>query len=321
MPTLSRIPRTLLGRIGATVVFVALALAGAGAAHAASPAAATPRPDYREYNAFLKRYVVVVSKKDEPFDTRFDYEQLYVDENIYGHGTSERLGAIRASLLAVPSAQMSAKDRQAWALNLYDFLVLERATLKLIVPNRKYLRFKSVDEMNFGEGHFFDAPVVKLGSHDYSIAEFERRFVYGDTASEMTEGRQRAGDPRWCMALCRGMKGGPPVLPWAFSGDSLDAQLDRAARITLALPRFLRADAATKSLQISDYFAQARADLGGDLSGIKALVARLGPPAARTVAHDSKCVMAPVTMPVDRLLDQFERPKAAAPAADPKTKS
>jgi hypothetical protein len=31
--------------------------------------------------------------------------------------------------------------------------------------------------------------------------------------------------------------------------------------------------------------------------------------------------MAPVTMPVDRLLDQYDRPKAAAPATDPKTKS
>ena len=319
MLTIQAVFHTLRARLGAALAPTLLAATLAGAAHAGTPA--TPQPDYREWSALLRRYVVVVAKKDAPYDTRFDYEQLYVDENIFGHGVSARLSAIRAALLAVPPGQMNARDYAAWTLNLYDFLVIERATLKLIVPNRKFLRFKSVDEMNFGVGHFFDAPAVNLGGRDYSIAEFERRFVYGDTTSEMIQPRQKPGDPRWALALCRGMIGGPPVLPWAFSGDSLDAQLDRAARISLALPRFLRADAATNSLQVSDYFAASRAELGGDLSGIRPLVARLGPAAARRIARDPKCSMAPATMPVNRLLDQYERPKALAPGADGKTKS
>ena len=93
-----------------------------------------------------------IAEKGEPFDTRFDYEQLYVDEGIFGRGVSSKLSAIRDAMLAVPPDQMSEKDRTAWKLNLYEFLVLEQATLHLIVPNRKYLRFDSVDEMNFSVG-------------------------------------------------------------------------------------------------------------------------------------------------------------------------
>ena len=287
---------------------------------AASSVPATARPDYSAWSALLQKYVVVVSSKGEPYDTRFDYEQLYVDEGIFGRGVSSRLSAIRHAMLAVPPDQMSEKDRTAWKLNLYEFLVLEQATLHLIVPNRKYLRFDSVDEMNFSVGGFFDSPVVNLGGRDYSIAEYERRVLYADTTTELSESRKCSGDPRWALALSRGIRGGPPVLPWAFSGDSLDAQLDRAARIALALPRFVKVDVAAKAIALSEYFAASRADYGGDLSGVRLVLAKLGPPAARSVAKDANGVIQPTTMPVDRKLDQYPRPKQAAPVAE-KSKS
>lgn len=274
-----------------------------------------PRPDYSTLRDVLRRYTVTISGKGEPLETRFDYEQFYVDEKIYGVGVSPTLKRIREDLLAVAPSAMTPAERTAWALNMHRFLVLERITLHLLVPNRKYLRYSSIDEMNYGEGRFLEAPVLTVDGHTYSIAEFERRVIYGDTATTMLEARARAGDPRIALALTRGTTGEPPPLPWVFTGDSLEAQLDRAARITLALPRFVKADEKSRTIQLSNYFFENRADYNGSLDGVRPLLAKLGSGAVKTVAKDAKCVISPVTMPVTRKLDQYERPKQMAPEA------
>ena len=298
--------RRLLPLLATALLVPALALA----------APQGPTVDTSGLSDLLRRYTVVVSRPGEPYDTRFDYEQLYVDERIYGHNESRTLSGIRDQLLSVDPADMSPADRTAWALNLYRFMVIERITLHLLVPNRKFLRYQSVDQMAYGEGRFFDAPVLTLDGRTYSLDAFERRMVYGDTATDLMEPRARAGDPRLMFALSRGIAGGPPPLPWVFSGDSLSAQLDRATRIALALPRIARADESTRSLRFSEYVWPFRADYGGALTGLKPLAAKLGSGAIRSIARDAKGSVQTFTMPVDRQLDQVIRPKPVAPVPE-----
>ena len=44
------------------------------------------------------------------------------------------------------------------------------------MPNRRFLRYRSVNEMLTPDGKFFEAKVVTLGGQQYSIADFERAF-------------------------------------------------------------------------------------------------------------------------------------------------
>src|SRR4029077_9118946 len=139
-------------------------------------------------------------------------------------------------------------ERTAWALNTYNFLVVERMTLYLLVPGRKFMRFDSPKEINHDDGPFFGAPVVKLDGKSYSLRGFERRFVYGDTTADpMDNGlsvREKPADPRLAFAVCKASLGTGPLLPWVYRADSLEKQLDRSTRMAPAPPPCAHADCA-----------------------------------------------------------------------------
>jgi hypothetical protein len=92
----------------------------------------------------------------------------------------------------------------------------------------------------------------------HSLTGFERRFVYGDTASNAsadgTAPREKGGDPRLQFGLCKAAMCSGLITPWVFRADSLDLQLDRATRLALALPRWIRFDEASSTFMASNRF-------------------------------------------------------------------
>lgn len=286
----------------------------------AAPALAQA-PDYSGWQALLDRYLVRTGGgKSQPADTRFDYEQLYVDESIWSKKRSDRLDQVRAQLLAATPSALDGNARLAWAINTYNFLVVERATLLLLVPRRQFQRYESVDQMTSPDGMFFDAQVAKVEGRSYSMAEFERRFVYGDS-TPVIEPRRLAGDPRLMFALCRGSIGGPPLAPRAFRPESLQAQLDQAARTALAHPRMAAPDVAAKKLLVCNYLGERLVDFGGSAAGILPFLEKHAPPALRSFIRREKVTGVTRFTPVDPKLNQFPRPKPTPPqpAAAPKS--
>lgn len=295
--------RVLLAMLAGTLMGIAaLALASP-----ASAADAATRPDFSGYQRLLSRYVVPLGGKGDPYDARFDYEQLYVDERIWTLKRSDRLDQVRAQLLATPPSRFSDPDRRAWQINLYNFLVIERATLDLLVPNRQFLRVKSVDEINVSEGGFFDRLLVEIEGEPYSLARFERAVIHGDSGPSY-EPRTAVSDPRLMFALVSAMAGDPPILPWAFHGDSLEAQLDRATRIGTALPRIVRADPKANRLELSNLFFDHRMDFGG-LEHVRAWLERHADRDVRRAIGKLPQGFAPTYFEVDRALNQVERKK------------
>lgn len=294
----------------------------AGPALAAGPAPATgPGPDYSGWQALLDRYAVRVGGgKGATADVRFDYEQLYVDDGVWTKRASARLDAVHARMFAVPPSAMDERTRRAWAINAYNFLVVERATLNLLVPRRQFQRYTSVDQMVTLDGPFFDAPVVEVEGRRWSIAEFERRFVYADS-TPLAEPRTRPADPRLLFALCRGSLGGPSLHPRAFRPESLEAQLDLVTRASLERPAMASWDAATRSLVVSNLIAQRRLDFGDAPSGIVRFLEKYGPGPLRSAIRREKVTDVARFAPVDPTLNQFERPKPAPPTEAPGTKS
>lgn len=287
------------------------------AACAAAPARAQA-PDYSGWQSLLDRYVVRLEGKNQPADTRFDYEQLYVDEGIWTKKRSTRLESVHAQLFSVSPSALDDRARLAWAINAYNFLVIERATMLLLVPRRQFQRYDAVSQMTSADGSFFEALVAQVEGRSYSMAEFERRFVYGDT-TPMIEPRRAARDPRRMFALCRASLGGPPLAPRAFRPESLEVQLDLAARTALALSRTATVDPASKKLVVSAYLGERIVDFGGTQSGIVTFLSRYGPSALRSAIKREKLADVARFTTVDPMLNQFLRPKPPPPAPAPKS--
>jgi len=300
-------------RTGALAVLLAFTLC--------APAARADEPDYSNLSGFLHKYLVIPHEKGKPWDSRFDYEQLYVDEGIWTKHRSEVLSALHTELLAVDPAAMSPAERTAWAINTYNFLVIERMTLYLLVPGRKFLRYDSPKQLNRDDGPFFGAPVAKLDGKDYSLTGFERRFVYGDTTADPADNgtltRAKPGDPRLMFAVCKGALCTGPLQPWVYRADSLEQQLDRAVRAALALPAYVRVDEKTGELAATNRFFEERCDFGGnELPGVLPFLKKHGSLATQRLIAARKLTRVSRYFEPDWKLNQYDRPKPKPPVPD-----
>lgn len=269
--------------------------------------ASATAPDYADYQKLLDHYLVRLEPANPTTDTQFDYERLCVEERVPSTRRSATLAKIRAQLLAVDPATLAPDDRTAWAINTYNFLVIERATLNLLVPRKRLTRFKSVDDIRTAEGTFFATPMVTVGGLNLTLAEFERRIVYGDT-TPVHEGRTRAADPRLSLALCSGHMGDPPLAMRAYRGESLEAQLTQAARTALAQKRFVLLHEDTNRLDVADYLAQRRLDFGGSVDAIVPFVERYGPEGVKKAIRKNKITRIMLLIPMNRSLNQWPHP-------------
>jgi hypothetical protein len=275
-------------------------------------------PDFRDYQSLLDKYVVRIGEKGQPLDTRFDYEQLYVDEKIWTLKRSPLLEQIHAQLLAAKPSAMKPAERLAWALNTYNFLVIEQVTVNLILPPKRnhpfsFIRYTSVDQIRKPQSGFFTTPLADVEGRSYTLESFERRFVYGDTSSGSGT-RAPLADPRVRFAINPGRIGSPPLLPYAFHADSLDHQLDRVTRTALALPRFVTVQVYPPLLLVSDWLSRDPGDFGGTPQGMLAFVRKYGP---RSLAEDlKKANLTSVSryMQTDPKLNQKDHPKVVMPA-------
>ena len=277
-------------------------------------------PDYSGWQALLKRYVRVVQTKGQPWDSRFDYAQLYVDEGIWTKHRADSLALIHTGLLSVSPGDMKPHERTAWAINTYNFLVIERMTVNLLVPRRQFMRFDSPKQVNTDAGLFFVAPVATIEGREYSLGGFERRFVYGDTSADpLVDGmlaREKPGDPRIAFALCKASYCTGPLVPWAYRADSLDAQLDRAARIALALPTYLKPDPVAGTLTATNMFFEARVDFGGpELPELMPFLLKHAPLAVRRLIVAKKLARPTMFFEPSWKLNQWDMPKPKLPNA------
>ena len=291
-------------------------------------------PDYSGWSDLLHRYLKVLhgapagGGSGKPWDSRFDYEQLYIDEGIWAKRRADGLATLHTQLLSVAPSEMTPAERTAWAINAYNFMVVERMTLYLLVPGRRFLRYDSPKQVNRDEGTFFAGPVANVEGKSYSLRGFERRFVYGDTTADPADNgllpREQAGDPRLAFALCKASLCSGPLLPWVYRADSLEKQLDRAARIALALPAYVRADEKTGELAATNRFFDERADYGGnELPGVVPFLKKYGSLATRQLITTHKLSRVSRFFEPDWKLNQFDHPApklpGAAEAAPPKS--
>lgn len=244
-------------------VAVLALLALASAAPAATPARrAPPAPkqqlDFSLYQELLTQHVWTVSEPGSPLETRFNYEGFH-DEK----GRAERTFHIRKQFLSVDPTGLDVKNRRAWAINFYNFMVIENITDNLLIPGKKRQRYLSVRDIKLGGEDFFKHKVVKIDTVRYSLDDFEKHFLFDDFDRKPGATPPATLDPRIHFAVVCGAIGCPPLQPRAFRADSLAHHLDSATRQALAHPAHLIFTPGINNVRLSALFFWYGADFGG----------------------------------------------------------
>ena len=258
-------------RCGIQMFVSIVALCVAAAVSGAPAVAQSVPPDFSGYQRLLNDYLVLVSLPGAPLETRVDYFKLHDSA-----GRAERMLSVRAALLAVTPASLEPAQRRAWAINTYNFLVIDLATTHLIsrqvgvdmkARGVMGIAHRSVRHMHIKGLGFFGVPVARIDGREYNLDQFERTFVFDTPALAAAGSKPKAPartlDPRAHFALVCGAMGCPPLQPRAFLAESLDAQLDHATRDALANPKHLSWDPDLKRLAASSVFSWHEADFGG----------------------------------------------------------
>ncbi len=221
------------------------------------PARPTP-PEWPLYQELLNDHLWTTSEPGEPLETRFNYEKFY-DEP----GRAERCWRIRSQFLSVDPAKLDERHRLAWAIDFYNYLVIEQITDHLLIPNKKRQRWTTVPDIKLdGEG-LFEHPLVRIDTTTYSLQAFADHFVFAGYDRKSGGPPPKSLDPRAHFALVDGAVGSPPLQQRAYRSDSLDLQLDRAVRASLASPHHWNPVAGARAVQLSAIFFRYAPDFGG----------------------------------------------------------
>ena len=166
---------------------------------------------------------------------RVDYDKL-------SSAYAEKLITWLASASKVDAMALGDKDRLAYFINVYN------ATMLKAVIDHDIKTFKPND----ADFKVFKDPLVKLKTGVVSLDELENKII-----------RPTFNDPRVHAALVCGAVSCPPLLNHAYSGNSLDQQLDDNVSRWLSDPARNQVDDAGRVLKLSSIFDWFAADFGG----------------------------------------------------------
>jgi hypothetical protein len=269
----------LLGRgsgFGVVLLFAALPAAAQPAAQPPPPQPVLLDTPYApaNYAWILKEYVLVRDLPDGGFVTRFDYQGLFSKPGQEGMRTN-----IRNEFLAADPGTFDPATLAAWAVNAYNFFILDLVEGNLLTPDGEILT--SVSKVGAGNFAVFDEPRYRIGEETLSLNQFERRFLF--------EGWDKKGkrppelDPRRHFAIVCGAVGCPPLWPSPVTPQELNLTLDRMTRNALRSQSQLWVEGNT--IHVSKIFEWYEADFGGK-KGVRAFLAEYAPPGAKQLLID-----------------------------------
>lgn len=221
--------------------------------------AATRRVDHGAWTALLARHRSMGSDGV----ARFDYAILAADA-----GDRAALAAYLAALAAMPVSTLARAEQMAFWINLYNAL-----TIDVVI---RHWPVDSIRDIRISPGWFAAGPwgrkLIAVEGEAVSLDDIEHRIL-----------RPLWNDPRVHYAVNCASLGCPDLAAEAYTGDALDAQLERAAIVFINHPRGARIDAGR--LRVSSIYEWFKADFGGDDAGVIAHLRRYaGPDLARALA-------------------------------------
>jgi hypothetical protein len=184
------------------------------------------------YARLLKEYVVELPLDGGGFETRFDYVRFWEATD-----QEEIRDELRAKFLSGDPHALDPKARSAWAVNAYNFLVIDLVMDHLVTPDGEEL--ESIADIGEGKLTVFDEERFEIAGALYSLNRFVHHFLFNDVDREARR-IPRELDPRLHFALACGAKGCPALWPEPLVPPRLDAQLASMTKNALRNPRHLR---------------------------------------------------------------------------------
>jgi len=238
------------------------------------------------YARLLREYVSPVRMPDGGTESRFDYARFHAS-------ASQRKvrDDLRTRFLTVDPSAMDPASRIAWAVNAYNFFVLDTVIEHFLSSGKDTLRsiadigakpFAAFEEERF----FLGKKDLPAGKQSYSLNGFEAHYLFHDI--DRGDGKSApAVDPRLHFVLVCAAKGCPPLLTEPLGPEHLEKTLDRAVLDALASPRQLRFEGDT--LHVSKIFEWYAADF--HTPGVRAFFYKYAPePVRRALADASRTI-------------------------------
>ena len=189
------------------------------------------------------------------------------------------LDGIRRELLGGAPSRLEPRTRLAWAINTYNFLVIDAVTRAYASGASGHDTLRSVMDLAKSPHPFFDSPVATIEGHVYTLNTFERHFLFADF-DRKDNAPPAALDPRVHVAIVCAARGCPPLRARPFTALRLDDELDAAVHHALASPLHLTVDAPPGGVAASAIFEWYAADFGGREKAL-AFLQRFAPDVAR----------------------------------------
>jgi hypothetical protein len=268
---------------------IAVAIAAAPFAHAAS----SDLPPCPAYQALLDQNLEVLWANDpsttpptrRPVLTTFDYARLALQSD-----GRAKLDAARKELLEVRVSRLGPAARTAWAINAYNFLVIDGIVQRgfpggtpvasiLDIAGQIPRSLRGGETTDFG---FFGAPLATIEGKEYSLNQIERHYLLGDFDSDSLP-PPASLDPRIHFALTCGARGGPPIHPRAYRPETLDAQLEDITRGALLGSKHFRWNGMNRELAVSQIFESHPTDFGGPDSAFTFAMRHIPPRTAEQI--------------------------------------
>jgi hypothetical protein len=288
-------------RGGRAITATALAL-GFLAAVAAHPEAkgtpiSPPRPDGpvapAAYGWLLDHFLVVKELPGGGTASAFDYADLLAQPD-----QAQVRRHVRDRFEAVDVGSLEPAARTAWAINAYNFFVIDAVLDHFRTASGDTL--KSISDIGAEPFSVFDRPLIPVAGTTYSLNGFETHFLFHDI--DRKSGAVPAGlDPRIHFALVCAARGCPPLGAEPHRAETLDDQLTAAVKNALRSPRQLRLEADT--LHVSKLFDWYGVDFGGP-AGIRAFLLRYAPETAREALARGKIAAVVPDIPWDWSLNR-----------------
>ena len=206
----------------------------------AHDAASTRTVDFSVWDELLGRYL----KVDESGIARFDYGAVAsADRNA--------LDALIEELGSVPVSSLSRDQQMVYWINLYNAL-----TVQLVVEHYPVDSIQDIDISGFFSSGPWEAERIEIEGAALTLNDIEHRIL-----------RPIWNDSRLHYALNCASIGCPNLLGRAWRVESVDADLDAAARAYVNNPRGFHIDADGNAV-VSKIYAWFVEDFGGDEAGV-----------------------------------------------------
>lgn len=228
------------------------------------------------YGRLLADYLLRVSRPDGSVESRFDYARLRAS-----HNQAALRDDLRRHFLSVEPQTLDPATRHAWAVNAYNFLILDAVTESLVSAAGETLA--SIRDIGDEPFAVFEEERIPLGRETWSLNRFENHFLFHDLDRATGKSREPV-DPRYHFLLVCAARGCPPLLSEPLHPEHLERDLEEATRLALRSPHQLRLEGDV--LHLSKIFEWYAVDF--ERPGLRAFLVKYAPDQVGRALSDPK---------------------------------